>query len=407
MKNLKKNVFLIKFVAMVTLVACLSSCEKQIDNNNDLSQIERTGEDKIMYEYLVNDLKLNPEDIEEDENAFYYQECIEYNKADFFGSDGISSRKNQKLGTTIDAIGETGSVRVTYDSSLPSAWVTAFDRAIPEWNGRDGHISFEKDDGGSLGTITITYEPVGTSTTFARASKPIDNGSGKMIAGPTIKVNSNYSGDPLFAKHKLKTAVHELGHCVGLGHTDKDDAQFLYTGNSSCDNQTEGDGFMRQGRIEYSGFSTCDAAAYEALYERVFIMASNSKYLCSENGNVNAIANRDKLQVWEKFKLKKNTSDNSYNILGSNGKYADVNRGAGYYLQFSNGDKNCGDCKFFIDKIKNTKDIYSIRFGNRYLSSKGGSEPVKFDAFSVGNNEKWRIFKLVDCKSGVCPTTFN
>jgi len=410
MKFFKERMILIKAIAIAIIVAFISSCNKD-SQNNLLDQSERSEQDEIMYRYLVDELKLNPNELEEDENAFYYQECIEYNKTTYFGTDGISSRWNQKLGTTIDAMGVNGSVRVNYNNNLPSEWIDAFDDAIPEWNNRLGHIKFIKNAGGTFGTITISYETLYNSlgnkatNVFARASAPTAGGN----VGPTIRVNDSYTGTALNVQHKLKTAVHEIGHCIGLGHTDSNDAEFLYTGNSTCDNNTEGNGFMRQGRIEYSGFSTCDQEAYEALYERVYIMASNSKYLCSENGNIPAIADRTQLLPWEKFKIKKN-SDGSYAILGNNNKWGDVDRGGGHTLVFNGPDRYNPDCKFYIDKVEEP-DIYTIKFKRngetRYLNSKGGTSKVTFIKKSgYGQNDKWRIFKLVDCNSGVCPTTF-
>ena len=98
-----------------------------------------------------------------------------------------------------------------------NAWETAFTQAINAWNQVAGSaVNFEIVDY-TEGTYDVRIYTVSASGRWipavAAADLPLSNGN----AGPKIRVN--YGASYLSADAKLHTAIHELGHTIGLTHT--------------------------------------------------------------------------------------------------------------------------------------------------------------------------------------------
>lgn len=121
--------------------------------------------------------------------------------------------------------------------------------------------------------------------------------------------------------------------------------------------------------------------------------STDNRYLCSENGGAFAIANRTAAGAWGKFTLEK-ASDNTYAIKGSNGKYADVDRGNQSRIKFSNSNPNCSDCRFkIVDAGSGYVAIKNTATG-KYLSSEGTYDiPVRADRSSIAHWEKWKMIE--------------
>jgi len=130
------------------------------------------------------------------------------------------------------------------------------------------------------------------------------------------------------------------------------------------------------------------------LSTRTVTMKSNNgwgRYLCSENGNIWAVANRPEAKDWEKLEFLKNY-DGTYSIRGNNGLYADIDRSAGHYVKFNQWDRYNADCKFIITRVGD--DIYTIKSAHTglYLSSENGnSNGVRCNRTNAYFWEKWEI----------------
>jgi len=380
------NSVLIKLLTVMLISFFIISCEKDYikDKADDTAGLS-TNNSKLL-SYLTDDLNLDATKINEDGKAFYYDGCMVFPKnrlANYLDTD--KNAKHSKWGFLL----ETGTYHVQFDSSVPDNWKNETKNAMNDWNNLNGHIRFSVTSDGTLGTVNVSYND------FRKDG--FDNNSACANAYPppiaydgyigNININNVYSANHYSNSQKRSTMVHELGHFLGLMHPNHD-GDFLYTGDSHCDwhndNDTKTVMYAYGCSHNWNGFTTCDIAAYEALYERVFIKSNNNKYLCSENGGTWAIANRTALGDWEKFKLKKN-SDGSYSIMGSNYRYADIDRGAGQYVKFNNTDRYCGDCKFWVNHISG--DIYSIQSvaTGKFLSSKGGSDELHTANLSIVN----------------------
>ena len=263
---------MIKFVKLTTLLLLALiisfSCSK---NEQQRSTAEKAPEaaydsDKIR-DFLVNDLQLNPEELEEREESFIYQHDIEFPKANFWEDYGNVDFKAKHRKSSYK-VNPTGTAYVYFNAGVPSSWKTQMLNAMSEWNALGGPLAFYEYvypyTNTGIGVINVRYEDFGSGdeNVFARAGFPKSSGS----IHKEIKINSGYTGTTLYNSHKKKVSAHELGHCIGFCHTNTSDGSLLYTGNYACDTYDDSQSIMRQGRISWAGFSTCDELAYEALY---------------------------------------------------------------------------------------------------------------------------------------------
>ena len=94
------------------------------------------------------------------------------------------------------------------------SWTNAARAAMAEWNGLPGSEIFFSE--GSPADITISFGYIQNAPDFvAVASWPTGS---PAKPGPTITINTGFQ-DPLNAAQKLRNMVHELGHTLGLRHT--------------------------------------------------------------------------------------------------------------------------------------------------------------------------------------------
>jgi hypothetical protein len=113
------------------------------------------------------------------------------------------------------------SVKLTFDSDVPSAWKTAFRSAIVEWNG-SACIDISESSGSER--IRISMNSGLSSSTIAKGMFPYKRQTGLIgrapiytyFPGTGIGVNPDFNG--LSADAKLNTAIHELGHNLGFMH---------------------------------------------------------------------------------------------------------------------------------------------------------------------------------------------
>ena len=93
------------------------------------------------------------------------------------------------------------------------AWQTAARSALSYWTGITGSAVVMSE--GSPADIAVTVQNLNSTSTIAQATWPKDATGGGP--GPTIKVNSQNIS--ISDSWKVFTMVHELGHTIGLRHT--------------------------------------------------------------------------------------------------------------------------------------------------------------------------------------------
>lgn len=99
-----------------------------------------------------------------------------------------------------------------------SAWQNSARQALVEWNNVNcGAVHLSE---GSPGDITVsTIFDSDHPGTAATATFPLDAEPGSGKPGPTIDVNTAYTGTPNDSLTKLRTMVHEIGHTIAFRHT--------------------------------------------------------------------------------------------------------------------------------------------------------------------------------------------
>lgn len=168
-------------------------------------------------------------------------------------------------------------ITVGFDSSLTSdAWKVATLDALSEWSNIPGcavkliHTTSANPD------IKIGGVSSFGGTTIARASFP---SSGNP--GPTINVS--YAYNHLSSSEKLFTMIHELGHCLGLRHTNwkniGEGNAIHIPGTSESDSES----VMHNTVRGWEGFTYDDVLAVQYMYpQNNAVSLSTGSSLCSQ-----------------------------------------------------------------------------------------------------------------------------
>ncbi len=164
-------------------------------------------------------------------------------------------------------------IKVRIDNSLPSSgvdnWQTEIGQAINHWNNIDGcNIKMQlvtsnqdiliKNDGGTLADNVLA------NASFPSNGKP----------GPTIDINLDfYSNTTMTSSQKVYNMVHELGHCLGLRHTNwsgrnEYPSGIGIEGTPNTGSNPDPNSVMNGGTAlnSWNGFSSYDIIAIKELY---------------------------------------------------------------------------------------------------------------------------------------------
>ena len=125
------------------------------------------------------------------------------------------------------------SVKANSTCAVPSSWATAIQEAISVWNNLGYNIKFAGSSGTTcsdlIGYINVSMGNTGLgSSNVAATQLPSSAGS----FGKYILINTAYTGTGLTTSAKKFAMAHELGHAIGLRHTDSGDANDVYSGIS-------------------------------------------------------------------------------------------------------------------------------------------------------------------------------
>jgi len=112
-------------------------------------------------------------------------------------------------------------------------------------------------------------------------------------------------------------------------------------------------------------------------------------YMCSENGNTWAIADRGHPGPWETLKFEKYNGSGTYTIKGNNGKYAEVvYDGSIPRIKFTSSVRNNNNAKWIVTQLGN--DVYSIKSyaNDLYWTTENNGYTKLSSNINSWNNEK-------------------
>jgi predicted Zn-dependent protease len=233
---MKKIISLHGLLVLLILTSCsdYSSNEevsKTSDNEKITSYLNKMGILSKEIEYTERDVIIGGD-------AFYRISKI----LDYI-NDFDSKKKKQYKTTEIVSAGNAQNITININA-LHSSWLPAFNRAIEELNGvRHAKLNFTTTTS-SNSDINIIMVNNGSNSYIGRAEFP-DMSTNE--AGSEIRINSYYnSNNNLSLAEKYQTIIHEIGHTLGLRHTNWFD-------RNSDGNQNDNEGLTMYGAVHIPG----------------------------------------------------------------------------------------------------------------------------------------------------------
>jgi hypothetical protein len=170
--------------------------------------------------------------------------------------DDPSGRKDQRRYTYIVSSANVANVKYYVQGSVPAAWKTAITQAIAQWNNVTGtRVGMSEVSSSSSANVIVDAQYDNVNNWVARAALPGANGA----PGGGLTVNTFHNG--MEAGMKLFAMVHEMGHNIGLLHTNQTDGA-LIPGTPATDANSVMNSFV----LPWNGFTYYDQVAVRVLY---------------------------------------------------------------------------------------------------------------------------------------------
>lgn len=254
----------------VLLMVLFFGCNESKDEINEMSvEVEKI---QLYSDFLSNDLGFNPDN-------FVYDPAM---KAFVISGDGVfpltsidnwmeifkegkenteGSRIDQQRASIVVSNFKVAKIEYFVESDILSTdWYTAIVDATTKWkNDVTSNVYFVRTTNSANADIVISDYTDNSTSTIAWAYLP----SSTNKPGNTIKINRKY--DYLSASKKLNAIAHEMGHTIGLTHTDESDYIHI-PGTATPGN--DNDSFMHSTVHDWLGFTTSDRLAIMAVYRR-------------------------------------------------------------------------------------------------------------------------------------------
>jgi dual-action HEIGH metallo-peptidase len=146
-------------------------------------------------------------------------------------------------------------IRFYIEPSVPAAWRTAVQGAVNNWNAVNGTRLGMSIITSASGVYTRVFMGNEAANWVARAYLPGSN----QRPGTSIEINANFNN--MAASQKLFAITHEMGHTIGLLHTNQTQGIFI-PGTPSTDANSVMNSFV----LNWNGFTAGDVTATQILY---------------------------------------------------------------------------------------------------------------------------------------------
>ncbi|MFN0173096.1 MAG: M57 family metalloprotease [Saprospiraceae bacterium] len=266
-----KNALLLLATALLFIANACQKNNPLTDTNFEILESQR------IRAYLTDTYGFSPESIEETADAFIVEGDQVFPKANFWEDYGMSSpneffvsaaheegtasdRKHYRSSYLVTSTSKT--IILNVHSSVPSKWRLAIAAALVEWNALDGKFKFEGMNSDNLvdGAINFRMHDLLDHDVVAQGKYPTSNGK----PGDQILINSQHNY--LLHSRKIFAMIHEIGHNIGLRHTDEGLGALITNVSNTCKNHGDPNSVMQPYVDIWDDFTTCDKEAYEALY---------------------------------------------------------------------------------------------------------------------------------------------
>lgn len=258
---------LLMLVLLATTIVAISCSKKDETNNSSKATIIQNDDPQKMINYMVKEWGYKKEDIQEMPDRFVIQGDMAIPKKDFWTGYTKTNDPTARHYRGPYLVTAANVIYVGIDPSVPTEWKNAYIDAMSKWNSLNGRISFYNCNCSPAKGVWVSYQSFGSGNNdIANTTLPTSSG----YAGTTSIINSTHVG-AISASQKLFTAVHELGHTIGFGHTDEPLPKaptLITTATTSCNTSPDHSSVMYYGNTPFAGFSYCDIAAFKVLYPK-------------------------------------------------------------------------------------------------------------------------------------------
>jgi hypothetical protein len=262
----------ILLLAATAVLLIANACQKE----NPTTQNNETESQRMM-EYLAATYGFEPHSIVDDHDHFVVEGDQCFSKENFWENYGLSGQNEffvdaaHAYGAAADRkhyrwsylVTKTKTIKIRILPGVPTSWQNAITTAVIDWNAMGGGLTFmiQYASNPASGVVNVSMKSSLGSDVYAEANYPNSSGN----PGVNLSINPAYNNS-LNHNSKVGVIAHEIGHTIGIRHTDSGQGTLITNVSNACKNSTDPNSVMSAEGDFYYGFTNCDKQAYKALY---------------------------------------------------------------------------------------------------------------------------------------------